>query len=107
MDAMQEMGIEIESLFTSALGLSAPWRVKDVNLDTVGDQDVLPLNFFVAEESVGRHSVGPVATRLGNAGGRLGAQMVDQADRTPITPGVSQINVLKFSGSPVHLRPML
>ena len=34
MDAMQEMGIEIESLFTSALGLSAPWRVKDVKLDT-------------------------------------------------------------------------
>lgn len=28
------MGIEIESLFTSALGLSAPWRVKDVKLDT-------------------------------------------------------------------------
>jgi transposase len=30
----QEMGIEIESLFTSALGLSAPWRVEKVNLDT-------------------------------------------------------------------------
>ena len=28
------MGIEIESLFTSALGLSAPWRVEKVNLDT-------------------------------------------------------------------------
>jgi transposase len=28
------MGIEIESLFTSALGLSAPWRVKEVKLDT-------------------------------------------------------------------------
>lgn len=28
------MAIEIESLFTSALGLSAPWRVKDVKLDT-------------------------------------------------------------------------
>lgn len=30
----QEMGIGIESLFTSALGLSAPWRVEKVNLDT-------------------------------------------------------------------------
>jgi transposase len=29
-----EMGIEIESLFTSALGLPAPWRVEKVNLDT-------------------------------------------------------------------------
>lgn len=29
------MGIGIESLFTSALGLSAPWRVEKVNLDTV------------------------------------------------------------------------
>lgn len=28
------MGVEIESLFTSALGLAAPWRVKKVNLDT-------------------------------------------------------------------------
>lgn len=28
------MGIEIESLFTSALGLSAPWRVEKVKLDT-------------------------------------------------------------------------
>ncbi|MBA3057097.1 ISL3 family transposase [Rhodoferax sp.] len=28
------MGIEIESLFTSALGLSAPWRVEKVDLDT-------------------------------------------------------------------------
>ena len=28
------MGIEIESLFTSALGLSSPWRVKEVKLDT-------------------------------------------------------------------------
>ena len=28
------MAIGIESLFTSALGLSAPWRVENVNLDT-------------------------------------------------------------------------
>ena len=28
------MGMEIESLFTSALGLAAPWRVEKVNLDT-------------------------------------------------------------------------
>jgi len=30
----KKVGIEIESLFTSALGLSAPWRVKEVDLDT-------------------------------------------------------------------------
>ena len=29
----QEMAIEIESLFTTALGLSAPWRVEKVKLD--------------------------------------------------------------------------
>ena len=28
------MSIGIESLFTSALGLSAPWRVENVTLDT-------------------------------------------------------------------------
>ena len=29
------MGVEVESLFTSALGLVAPWMVEDVKLDTV------------------------------------------------------------------------
>jgi hypothetical protein len=28
------MAVGIEALFTSALGLQAPWSVKDVNLDT-------------------------------------------------------------------------
>lgn len=28
------MGVDIESLFTSALGLQAPWSVKKVELDT-------------------------------------------------------------------------
>jgi hypothetical protein len=28
------MAVEIESLFTSALGLSAPWRVANVELNT-------------------------------------------------------------------------
>ena len=28
------MGVGIESLFTSALGLQAPWSVKKVELDT-------------------------------------------------------------------------
>lgn len=31
---IQEMAVEIESLFTSALGLAAPWRVANVELKT-------------------------------------------------------------------------
>lgn len=32
------MSVEIESLFTTALGLQAPWSVKKVALDTVGQR---------------------------------------------------------------------
>lgn len=69
--------------------------------------NVLPLNLFIAKKPVNRNGVGLSSAGLGNAGGGLGAKALDLADRTPITPGVSQIKILKFRGCPTHVGPML
>lgn len=70
-------------------------------------QDVSPLKLFIAEETIGRDGVGPIAAGLWDAGRGICAQALDQANRAPVTPGVSQINALKFGGSPVHQFLML
>ena len=57
---------------------------------------------FSMWEAIGRYGVGPITARLWDAGGGIGAQALDQTNHTPVASGVSQINALKFGGSPVH-----
>ena len=63
----------------------AAMRVSE--LLNVRRQNFAPLNLFITKETVSRHGVGPIPAGLGDAGSGLGAQALDQADRTPIASG--------------------
>ena len=80
-------------------------RLLDLIILDMWCQDALPIDLVIGKEPICSLGVAPVTSGLRDAGGRLCAEVLDQADCTFIESGVSQSKCCEFSVGPAHWCP--